>query len=524
MWPGSTRRRRSCRRSSTSCATRSSFESLGARVPKGILFHGPPGTGKTLAAKAVANESGARFYAQSASAFVEMFAGLGAARIRKLFEEARKNAPSIVFIDELDAVGQARSGHSFNREQDQTLNQLLVELDGFGPRDQVVVMAASNRLQDLDQALLRPGRFDRQILIQPPDLKGRIEILDVHTRGKPLAEDVDLDGVARQTAGPDRRRPGEHLQRGCDRRRPRTAVTSSRWRTSTTRSSASSPACSSGASSPTRRSASSPTTRAATRSSRTSSATSREKATIIARGTALGYVLHLPEEERYLETKEELLDWMVMALAGRAAEELVFGRVTNGAANDLEKVTQIARAMVFEWGMGESVTSRTMRADNYALSEETKRLRDTEQARLTDHAYSEARAAALASTALRSTGSRPRCSSTRRSSREELVELFVGVEPDSQLLRLRRRRPRARRRPHRVAFAACQPRPTGRSRRSASLLRPYGERRLRRPLRDPVERRGRAVALQRRAQRGRDARPARRARSRRGARATKATG
>src|SRR5690348_1471497 len=177
------------------------FESLGARVPKGVLFHGPPGTGKTLAAKAVAHESGARFYAQSASSFVEMFAGLGAARIRKLFDEARKNAPSIVFIDELDAVGQARSGHSFNREQDQTLNQLLVELDGFGARDQVVVMGASNRLQDLDSALLRPGRFDRQILVQPPDLKGRTSILVVHTRGKPLSPEVDLEQVARHTAG-----------------------------------------------------------------------------------------------------------------------------------------------------------------------------------------------------------------------------------------------------------------------------------------------------------------------------------
>src|SRR5438477_1640837 len=177
------------------------FEALGARVPKGILFHGPPGTGKTLAAKAVANESGARFYAQSASAFVEMFAGLGAARIRKLFDDARNNAPSIVFIDELDAVGRARTGNSFNREQDQTLNQLLVELDGFGPRDQVVVMGASNRLQDLDPALLRPGRFDRQILIQPPDLKGRFDILGVHTRGKPLGPDIDLVAVARQTAG-----------------------------------------------------------------------------------------------------------------------------------------------------------------------------------------------------------------------------------------------------------------------------------------------------------------------------------
>src|SRR6478609_3048402 len=177
------------------------FESLGARVPKGILFHGPPGTGKTLAAKAVAHESGARFYAQSASAFVEMFAGLGAARIRTLFDEARRNAPAIVFIDELDAVGSTRSAHSFNREQDQTLNQLLVELDGFGPRDQVVAMGASNRLQDLDPALLRPGRFDRQILINPPDLKGRRAILAVHTRGKPLAPRIDLEGIARQTSG-----------------------------------------------------------------------------------------------------------------------------------------------------------------------------------------------------------------------------------------------------------------------------------------------------------------------------------
>src|SRR5919198_3325284 len=177
------------------------FGRLGARVPKGILLYGPPGTGKTLLAKAIAHEAGAKFFAQSASAFVEMFAGLGAARIRKLFEEARKNAPSIVFIDELDAVGQARSGHSFNREQDQTLNQLLVELDGFGPRDQVVVMGASNRLQDLDPALLRPGRFDRQMLVGPPDLTGREAILQVHTRNKPLASDVDLGLIARQTSG-----------------------------------------------------------------------------------------------------------------------------------------------------------------------------------------------------------------------------------------------------------------------------------------------------------------------------------
>src|SRR5436305_13526390 len=177
------------------------FQRLGAKVPKGILLYGPPGTGKTLLAKAVAHESGANFYSASASSFVEMFAGLGAARIRKLFAEARKNAPAIVFIDELDAVGAQRTGHGFNREQDQTLNQLLVELDGFEGAAQVVVMGASNRIQDLDQALLRPGRFDRQMLVAPPDLKGREAILSVHTRGKPLAPGVELAQVAKQTSG-----------------------------------------------------------------------------------------------------------------------------------------------------------------------------------------------------------------------------------------------------------------------------------------------------------------------------------
>src|SRR4051794_30809626 len=177
------------------------FERLGAKVPKGLLLYGPPGTGKTLLAKAVAHESGANFYSASASSFVEMFAGLGAARIRKLFAEARKHAPAIIFIDELDAVGAARTGHGFNREQDQTLNQLLVELDGFGTSDRVVVLGASNRLQDLDAALLRPGRFDRQVLVGAPDLAGREAIVRVHTRAKPLASDVDIPLIARQTAG-----------------------------------------------------------------------------------------------------------------------------------------------------------------------------------------------------------------------------------------------------------------------------------------------------------------------------------
>ena len=367
------------------------FERLGARVPKGILLYGPPGTGKTLLAKAVANESGAAFYSSSASAFVEMFAGLGASRIRKLFQEARKNAPAIVFIDELDAVGTARSGGGFNREHDQTLNQLLVELDGFGERDQVVMMGASNRLQDLDPALLRPGRFDRQVLVSPPDLHGREAILRVHTRGKPLANDVDLALIARQTAGltgadlanianeaaifagrqelqfirqVDFEGAMERVVAGLQQRR----VVSEKEKRILAYHEAGH----------------------ALMAHLMGDLLPIQKVTIVARGDALGYAYYLPLEERFLHTKEELVDVMKIALAGRAAEQIVFGRVTNGAANDLEKVTEIARSMVFEYGMSDVAPARTMRADNYALSEETKRLRDSEQARLTDHAYEEA--------------------------------------------------------------------------------------------------------------------------------------
>ena len=408
------------------------FERLGARVPKGILFHGPPGTGKTLAAKAVANESGAHFYAQSASAFVEMFAGLGAARIRKLFDDARKNAPSIVFIDELDAVGQARSGHSFNREQDQTLNQLLVELDGFGPRDQVVVMGASNRLQDLDPALLRPGRFDRQILIQPPDLKGRIEILQVHSRGKPLASDVELGGVARQTSG----LTGADLANICNEaaivagRRDADEITAADFEYALERVVA-------GLqqkkvlTEKERRILAYHEGGHALMAHLMGAAMELQKVTIVSRGDALGYAFYLPEEDRYLHTKDELIDRMIVALSGRAAEEVVFGRVTNGAANDLEKVTDIARAMVFEWGMAESVSSRTMRADNYALSEATKRLRDEEQARLTDSAYEEAlrllqkHRAPLDRIALA-------LLEKETLVREEVLDLVADVEPESR--------------------------------------------------------------------------------------------
>src|SRR6476659_5688559 len=367
------------------------FEQLGAVVPKGVLLYGPPGTGKTLLARAAANESGAKFYAQSASAFVEMFAGLGAARIRKLFAEARKNAPSIIFIDELDAVGAARTGSSFNREQDQTLNQLLVELDGFASGDQVVVMGASNRLQDLDPALLRPGRFDRQLLVAPPDRVGREAILHVHTRTKPLSADVQLDLIARQTSGLTGadlanianeaailagRREAKYVGAAdFDNALERIVAGLQQKKVLTDKE---------------RRILAYHEAGHALMSHLMGEVGHLQKVTIVSRGNALGYTLHLPNEDRYMESKEELIDMLKIALAGRAAEQVVFGRVTNGAASDLERATEIARAMVFEWGMSDVVTSRTLRADNYALSEETKRVRDNEQARLTDDAYAEA--------------------------------------------------------------------------------------------------------------------------------------
>jgi len=408
------------------------FERLGARVPKGILLHGPPGTGKTLLAKAIAGEAGASFYMQSASAFIEMFAGLGAARIRKLFEEARRNAPAIVFIDELDAVGASRTGHGFNREQDQTLNQLLVELDGFEERDQVVVMGASNRLQDLDSALLRPGRFDRQVLIDAPDLVGREEILAVHTRGKPLAADVDVKLIARQTsgltgaelenianeaaifAGREKQQfvHQEHFEAAMERvvagLQKRRVVTEKEKRILAYHEGGH-----------------------ALMSHLVGDLIPVQKVTIISRGQALGYTLNLPSEERYLHTTEEFQDLLKIYLAGRAAEQVVFGRVTNGAANDLEKVTALARAMVFEYGMSTVVSSRTMRADNYALSEETKRVRDQQQAQLTDAAYEDAQRL------LRK--HRPALDRVANAlleketlDREELDALLSDVEPDSR--------------------------------------------------------------------------------------------
>ena len=349
------------------------FRKLGAKVPKGILLHGPPGTGKTLLAKAVANESRAKFFAQSASSFVEMFAGLGAARIRRLFRAARRARPAIIFIDELDAVGATR-GKDISGEKDQTLNQLLVEMDGFGTSEDVVVMAASNLLEKLDPALLRPGRFDRQVFVAPPDVRGRKGVLAVHTRDKPL-QDVDLSLVAQQTSGltgadlanicneaaifATRRGGGEILMRDFDSAIERVIAGVQ------SRHEAGHAVC----------------------SELLPSVEKVHKISIVPRGRALGYTLNLPDEDRYLKSKAELVDHLVTLLGGRVAESIVFGEVTTGASDDLKKVNEISRAMVTEYGMGTGLVSRRLPPDDYSISDATRRLIDDEQQHITDLAF-----------------------------------------------------------------------------------------------------------------------------------------
>jgi cell division protease FtsH len=368
------------------------FRDLGAKVPSGILLHGPPGTGKTLLARAVANESNAKFYAQSAASFVEMFAGLGAARIRRLFRIARKSGPSIIFIDELDAVGAARGTGDSSGEKDQTLNQLLVEMDGFATTSNVVVIAASNMLEKLDPALLRPGRFDRQILVAPPDLTGRIAILKVHSQGKPL-QNVNLETVARQTSGlsgaelanivneaailagrsarnvilmRDFENALERVVAGMQSRK----VINDHEKRVVAYHEAGHALC----------------------SELLPSVEQVHKISIIPRGGALGYTLNLPEEDRYLKSREELIDYMVVLLGGRVAEQIVFDSVTTGASGDLKRVHEISRQMVTEYAMGTSVSSRRLPADDYSVSEATRRLVDEEQQELADQAYRRAHA------------------------------------------------------------------------------------------------------------------------------------
>jgi cell division protease FtsH len=360
------------------------FHALGAKVPKGILLHGPPGTGKTLLAKAVAHESGAQFFAQSAASFVEMFAGLGAARIRRLFAVARKHEPAIIFIDELDAVG-GRRGMDISGEKDQTLNQLLVEMDGFSSSGRVVVIAASNLLEKLDPALLRPGRFDRQVFVVPPDVKGRLGVLEVHTREKPL-EGVDLGLVAQQTSG----LTGADLANICNEaaifaaRREAKVITDADFDSAIERVIA-------GVQSKRvlgdheKRIVAYHEAGHALCGELLPSVDRVHRISIVPRGRALGYTLNLPAEDRYLKTREELLDYMTVLLGGRVAEQIVFGAITTGASDDLKRVAEIAHSMVHEFAMGTAGIGRSPDGD-VRLSETTLRIRDEERQDLVEEA------------------------------------------------------------------------------------------------------------------------------------------
>jgi cell division protease FtsH len=365
------------------------FTALGAKVPKGILLHGPPGTGKTLLAKAVAHESGAQFFAQSAAAFVEMFAGLGAARIRRLFAVARKQEPAIIFIDELDAVG-GRRGSDISGEKDQTLNQLLVEMDGFSTSGRLVVIAASNLLEKLDPALLRPGRFDRQVFVAPPDVKGRTGVLGVHTRNKPVAG-VDLDLVAQQTSG----LTGADLANICNEaaifaaRRKAKHITDADFDHALERVIA-------GVQSHRvlndheKRVVAFHEAGHALCGELLPSVDRVHRISIVPRGRALGYTLNLPAEDRYLKTREELLDYMTVLLGGRVAEQIVFGAITTGASDDLKRVADIAHSMVHDYAMGSAGVGRAPDGD-VRLSETTLRLRDEERRGLVEEARRAAR-------------------------------------------------------------------------------------------------------------------------------------
>jgi cell division protease FtsH len=361
------------------------FKALGAKVPKGILLHGPPGTGKTLLAKAVAHESGAQFFAQSAASFVEMFAGLGAARIRRLFAIARKHEPAIIFIDELDAVG-GRRGMDISGEKDQTLNQLLVEMDGFSTSGRVVVIAASNLLEKLDPALLRPGRFDRQVFVAPPDVAGRTGVLKVHTRDKPLRE-VDLGLVAQQTSG----LTGADLANICNEaaifaaRRGGRAITGDDFDMALERVIA-------GVQS--RRVLNEHEKRVvayheaghALCGELLPSVDRVHRISIVPRGQALGYTLNLPAEDRYLKTREELLDYMTVLLGGRVAEQAVFGAITTGASDDLKRVAAISHSMVHDYAMGPAGSVGRSPDGDVRISETTLRLRDEERQELIEEA------------------------------------------------------------------------------------------------------------------------------------------
>jgi cell division protease FtsH len=344
------------------------FQALGARIPKGVLLYGPPGTGKTLLARAVAGEAGVPFFSISGSDFVEMFVGVGASRVRDLFEQAKQNSPCIIFMDEIDAVGRHRGaglggGHD---EREQTLNQLLVEMDGFEMKDNIIMIAATNRPDILDPALLRPGRFDRQITVDRPDRKGRAKILEVHTRGKPLAKEIDVDALAGQTPG----FTGADLANLVNEAALLAARTGKREITQTELEEG------------IMRVVAGPEkkTRVMGEKERLITAFHEmghaivghylehsdpvHKISIVGRGQALGYTISMPQEDKFLTTRAELTDGMAMTLGGRAAEEIVFGEITTGASNDLEKVTATAKQMVMRFGMSDKLGPRVFGHDH----------------------------------------------------------------------------------------------------------------------------------------------------------------
>jgi cell division protease FtsH len=340
------------------------FQALGASIPKGVLLYGPPGTGKTLLARAVAGEAGVPFFSISGSDFVEMFVGVGASRVRDLFEQAKQASPCIVFMDEIDAVGRHRGaglggGHD---EREQTLNQLLVEMDGFEMKDNIILIAATNRPDILDPALLRPGRFDRQIVVDRPDRNGRRKILEVHSKGKPLASVIDLDSLAAGTPG----FTGADLRNLVNEaallaaRRGKKVIEQEELEEGIMRVIAG------------------PEKKARLLSEKEQRITAYHemghalvghflentdpvhKITIVSRGQALGLTISLPTEDRYLTTRKALLEQIAMTMGGRAAEELVFNEITTGASNDIEKVTSTAKAMVMRFGMSEKLGPRVL--------------------------------------------------------------------------------------------------------------------------------------------------------------------
>ncbi|AQY49835.1 putative cell division protein ftsH [Listeria weihenstephanensis FSL R9-0317] len=335
------------------------FAELGARIPKGVLLVGPPGTGKTLLARAVAGEAGVPFFSISGSDFVEMFVGVGASRVRDLFENAKKNAPCIIFIDEIDAVGRQRGagmggGHD---EREQTLNQLLVEMDGFGGNEGIIIIAATNRADVLDPALLRPGRFDRQIMVDRPDVKGREAVLQVHARNKPLAKSVDLKAIAQRTPGFS----GADLENLLNEAALVAARSDKKQIDMKDLDEASDRVIAGPAKKNRVISVKERRTVAYHESGHVivgmvlDEAEVVHKVTIVPRGQAGGYAVMLPKEDRFLMTKAELMDRITGLLGGRVAEEIEFGEVTTGASNDFERATQIARRMVTEWGMSDKI-------------------------------------------------------------------------------------------------------------------------------------------------------------------------